>query len=502
MSTKKDKPVGGILRPRKQESAPAAPSESKTPVTASAPAAPITEAASSSGLAPTGSSLQIRESSSSSSGLAPTGSSKDVRHRSRYEVKHAHVSWTDVLQQAREYYSAPKTEEKKVRLEQFFEERGFSIKIAHSEEADSMGLFVINDEDTPTSGIVVDASDNFKVLVVPLPDVVRDESAIKFCLGNLEEYNVYRAVDGTRVTLYYVARLNAWLMSTARSYDAREFRWVGPKTYMEAFMECAHAHISPSFSLDMLNKSEIYSFIFRHHDFQPLVRDPQGLWQISGPKIEGATQYVPLAGEDIPKAEKMRFLARNSFVNFAQTGEANYGYIFRRKTSEGSPAAVYLESALHEFVRQQMYDIPATVNNLTHITRPIYLHLRGYMSLGANHAHLIMFPRAGEVYTKMEFIVGLLTDITVAEMRANTKAATSAYTLSTEQNKIGTGLFGESWTKVSETIANISKCVSERLLAANVMGAFGDHIHANVHDQYLNVSNMPEFMRILIGKKD
>lgn len=478
------------------------------------------------------------------------------RTRSRYETRRAHVAWTDILQQAREFYTGDKPI---ASVDRFFEERGFSIKIAHATEQTetsdtssspeaicvpsppcspprgehpgtgakpvsgaptgapkkiTQGLFVINDEDTPTSGIVVDALDNFKILVKPLPDVVRNENVLKFCLANIEDYEVYRAVDGTRVSLYYVERLKTWLMATAHSYDARDYKWIGQKTYMEAFMECARAYINPEFSLDSLDKGAVYALIFRHHNFHPLVRDPQGIWQISGPRIAGARQYVPMAREEVPSVDTLRFLARKSFVEYAQTGDANYGYIFRKRTAPsatldesdmgGIPPAVYLESSLHEFVRQQMYDIPSTVANLTCETRPIYLHLRGYMSLGSNHAHLLMFPRAGDIYTKMDFVISLLTDLTVAEMRASNKADAKGsvrsltYVVSPEQAKIGETLFGAAkWQWVRNFIMDISKCVGSRLLSAGAMGAFGDHIHSNVHDQYLNITNMPEFMRIL-----
>jgi hypothetical protein len=414
--------------------------------------------------------------------------------KSAYEKARADMSFDDVLADARKYFA---THDICVDgIEMFFRGHGMPIKISRDagNESATHGLIVLADLSVPVNGIIVDTLDNFKVLVNPMPDVVRDESALQYCLKSLSEYSVYRALDGTRVSLYYVARANAWLMATARSYDARDYKWVGPKSYLEAFKECAGA----DFPFDTLDKGAVYSFIFRHHDFHPFVRDPQFLMQVDGPVLTGVAQYAPMPREEVPCAEKLQFLARTAFVDHARDGTCNYGYIFRKKEA-GSPAAVYLESALHEFIRKQMYDIPSTIAQLTNETRPVYLHLRGYMSLGSNHAHVIMFPRASCVYSKMDYVVSLLTDLTIAEMRASGKT-TRAIGIGSDRASIGEGLFGAAWNPVRDMIGRIARGVAAQLAANGSIGAFGDHIHANIRDQYLSATNMSDFMTILTMK--
>ena len=379
---------------------------------------------------------------------------------------------------------------------------------------DIRGLFVVDDPNIPTSGFVIDAMDNFKILVHPLPDVINTTTALRFCLNNLRDYNIYRALDGTRVTLYYVERLKTWLLATTNSYDAREYKWIGPKTYMTILMECIHAQNS-EFSLDSLDKSSQYALIFRHHDFHPLLKDPQGVWQLTGPAIPGVTPYVPLTADEIPAGggEALRQLAQHAFVDYARGGVINYGYIFRHKDASVNndygrgPAAVYLESSLHEFIRKHMYDIPKTIGGLTYENRAIYLHLRGYMVFGSNHAHLMMFPQAAEIYDKMDFVINLLTDMTVAEMRA--KQASSAggilhsikkNTISDERSAIGHKLFGDAWAHVLEYMVQISQSISSCLITKGVIGPFGDHIHSNIRDQYLNIVNIQDFFKILTMK--
>ena len=446
------------------------------------------------------------------------------------KVERAHLTLSMVLQRAREYFQTTPLfgDNKKERsnIEKFFGKYGFFIKISHPSSAavspsdasappmpatPELGIFVINDDDTPISGIIVDALDNFKVLVTPLPDVVRDENVIKFCLGDLSNYDVYNALDGTRVTWYYVARLKTWFMATARSYDARAFKWIGPNTYVETFMECARPYVGADFSVESFDKNATYSFIFRHHDFHPLKKDPQGMWQLSGPVVTGIPQYMPIPAADVlSPPDMLRVQAQRAFGDYAHDGICNYGYILRRRDGN-SPAAVYLESSLHEFVRKQIYDIPLSMYDidLTNETRMTYLHLRGYMSFGMKHAHEVVFPDAKAVYDKMDFIVTLLTDITVAEMRFN-KTADGARTESAKdqnreivshaQSVIGGNLFGSSWNSVQKVIINIGHVIAENISRAGTMSAFGDHIHANVRDQYMSIANMPDFMGILTIK--
>lgn len=475
-------------------------------------------------------------------------------NRSRYEMAHKCWTFDEILTNAREHFATIAAPEHgcKPGIEEFFEERGFSIKIAHKDlasagatssaaaaaaAADIEGLFVINNEEIPISGIVIDAMDNFKVLVMPLPDVVRDENTLKYCLMNSDAFDIYRALDGTRVTLYYVERYKLWLLATTNSYDARAYRWVGPKTYMELLMEC----LPSGFSLDMLDKTAQYSFIFRHCNFHPLIQDPpHDIWQISGPPMENIKQYAPIPAAERVSGERMRHLARNAFIDFARTrgrpgsdprAEPNYGYIFRRRgdpatEKNNGPMAAYLESSLHEFVRKRMYDIPTTVVGLNYETRPIFLHLRGYMSLGLNHAHLVMFPQASEIYEKMDFVIELLTDMTVAEMRASSSTIEASipgdtstesgstspkkerererrlgYIINAEQSAIGEKIFGTgAWQSIRPFLVQISKSMGTQLIATGKMGKFADHIHANVHDQYLNVINTLEFLKILTMK--
>lgn len=411
--------------------------------------------------------------------------------------------------------AAHKTQSKQNIID-FFSQRGFAIRTSRDDGEDAHGgLFTLHDPATSISGIIIDARDNYKIIATPPPDVSRDDDAVRSALNNIDKYDVYPALDGTRVTLFHHA--DTWLMATARLFDAREYKWMGQKTYEEAFVEAARsvatlAHVT-SFAkfTEMCDKAQTYVFIFRHHDFHPMSCDPQGLWQVSGPKIEGVPQYVPMAREDIPSAERMPFLARNAFSDFARKHIINYGYILRPRAGTNAPCAVYLESTLHEFVRKQMYDFPANTQHLTPETRQMFMHLRAYINYGMNHVHLMLFPCASDIYAKMDVIISALTELTVVELRAGSAGRPRAdgrkidngelngrrIAGSQSQNTIGAELFGKVWDQVYKQLVAIARGAAKQIAMDTTMSAFGDHVRVNVRDRYLCAQNMQEFMNLL-----
>jgi len=401
-------------------------------------------------------------------------------------------------------------------LEKFFVERGFIIKIAHpiaDEDAVARpdgidGMFALIDNVAQVSGIIIDARDNFRVLLRPAPNMLRDEGAIARAIEHVEDYNVFSAVDGTSVTLYYAPRIGSWLYATARSYDARDYRWMGQKTFGEAIAECSGGAINT----EALDKSRAYSFIFRHPDFHLLAQDPMSIWQLSGPEIAGIKQFssraIANAAEHI---DELKYRAADSFNAFARSraSELNYGYVFEHKTEARK---VYLESALHAFVRQHIYDIPAGTVGIDYNTRALFMHLRAYLSLGmpngngiSRSAHLLMFPQAADIFSKMEFIIDVLTDLTTAEMRAAKRTSapvgcadgTCATRRSDARDLMGREKFGAAWDAISARLMAIAKGVSEKLLAGGTINAFGDHVHSNIRDRYMNGDNLKVFVDLI-----
>ncbi len=470
------------------------------------------------------------DASATASTSASASASKRARNRKKgRKTRREVMPLMTMLDKVRTFYADRKQPIDRKEICEIFVMSGFNIRIATLDETyRHPELFVINDESIPTSGIVVDSADNFRVLARPLPDTVRDEYAIKFCLSDIDNYDVYRAVDGTRVTLYYVARFDEWLMATVRASDVLNLCWMGHKTYGEIFAECC----PPGFSFDVLDKARQYSFIFHHHSFHALGGTCE-LWQIEGPAVDGVSQYSSLivrknAGESAEEfATRLVTDAGDSLTAFIneekKKGEQAdecalarerdfsrlcYGFIFRRREGfieGGPPPAAYLESELYKFIRKQLYDIPQSVDWITHDNREIYVHVRAYMAETKKNLHLMVFPRAVIIYGKMDFIIKSLADMTVANMRrarpadesASTGACASAVKLNSEQERVGEVMFAAAWTQVYERLVKIASSVAAHLMVAKKIGAFGNHIHANVRDQYLNVANMQEFVNLI-----
>lgn len=441
-------------------------------------------------------------------------------------------------------------------IQKFFYDRGFFVKIAHplpvvvapradvasddddasdddaSDDEDDApevverargidGMFALVDGLTMTSGIVIDARDNFRVLLHPPPAMLHDDCTLARVFDNIDDYNVYDAVDGTSVTLYYVPRLKEWLYATARSYDARGYRWMGRKTFGEAIAECA-----PCLARDdaMLDKSATYTFIFRHPDFHLLTRDPMSIWQLSGPELAGIPQFHSRIVID-PREGELRFRATDSFNDFVKSGSRalNYGYVFERKSdaraagASAGPAKAYLESTLHAFIRQHIYDIPKETEGITYKNRALFMHLRAYMSLGmpgaagiSRTAHLMMFPQAADIFSRMDFIIGVLTDLTTMEMRMSKKVGAGTASSASDgapsaiaarraetRDVMGREKFGATWDNISERLSVIAKCVGDKLLASGAINAFGDHVHSNIRDRYLSGENLKVFVDLI-----
>jgi hypothetical protein len=101
------------------------------------------------------------------------------------------------------------------------------------------------------------------------------------------------------------------------------------------------------------------------------------------------------------------------------------------------------------------------------------------------------------VYNKINFVIDLLVDVTIAEMRAARVQRNTNFT--TGQIAIGEELFGPAlWLNVAATIVQIGKDVARNLSDDGEMSAFGDHIRANMRDQYMSMTNLMCFTNLII----
>jgi hypothetical protein len=380
----------------------------------------------------------------------------------------------------------------------FAEEHGVKVArktatVAHPE------LLVMDSIEERTFGAIIDAR-GYKTLVRAIPVQANgdDRAIYRYCTQNVGDYDIYRAVDGTRVTLYF--HDGEWLMSTARAFDVRTMRWMGSKTYYEAFVECAR-----EFDFGALDRSMTYSFIFHHCDFHPLKGDPQKLWQIDGPAIRGIDQHMPMSASERMTAEQMRVTASNALIEYANTGIVNHGYLFRLRdkgAGASQPRLFFLESSLHAIVRKHIYDIPPTIG-LDNDSRVTYVHLRAFLSESNATSHVMMFPQAAELYKKMSIIISIIVNLVATRMRAKLKAPNGLQpdvVINNGQAHSGAETFGRDWGRVSALIGDVSKDVHSAIMRRGDIGAFGDHVLANIRDFCMDTYYIEQYMRVLEPK--
>jgi len=154
------------------------------------------------------------------------------------------------------------------------------------------------------NGLVLD-SKNYDVLCMPAlafnPKVNRRE-----IIDNFASYTIYPVFDGTTINLYYYE--DEWIMSSTNGYEIDDFKWMGEKTYRQAFDEIVALY--PEFSLDKLQKNYSYTIGFRFSDFHPFIADKPRAWFIhaydrSAYKLVdaniGLPQQSPISIADIMK---------------------------------------------------------------------------------------------------------------------------------------------------------------------------------------------------------
>lgn len=261
------------------------------------------------------------------------------------------------------------------------------------------------------------------VLVLP-PPVVTKKYRVTNIVKKLPNCTVYKVNDGTMVTLYWFQ--NEWRMSSIKGFDVTNFKWIGERTYMEAFCE-----VAPDFDFETLDQNRCYTIGFRHWDFHPLTTDPQRAWIVHSCDVsklnaggELSTSYEPmhnLEGQAVVSAttlqdfNDLRSNVKNAldvYMGSAHTTPIiNYGYIIR-----GGNTNVMLESSLLKKIRFVNYNIPKTEYVLTERTRREYVIMRAYIGYD-KYVFINMFPQFKCYYAEYDNAFATLTKRIISAMR-------------------------------------------------------------------------------------
>ncbi len=120
------------------------------------------------------------------------------------------------------------------------------------------------------NGVILD-TETWKPLVIPSAAFNTNPNN-KAVASNMHNYKIYPIFDGTLVNLYYYG--GNWCMGSKHGYDVSHHKWIGDKTYIEAF-KSALGTVSYDDFVAALSPDACYSVLFRCSEFHPLLNDPQ-----------------------------------------------------------------------------------------------------------------------------------------------------------------------------------------------------------------------------------
>lgn len=269
---------------------------------------------------------------------------------------------------------------------------------------------------------------------------------LNFKIGNISknassDYAIYEINDGTTVTLYWNKQDGKWSLSTTNGFDVSDYKWIGAKTYREAFDEVSKQY--PKFSVDKLSKSRSYTIGFRHHDFHPLLTDPARMWLIQNCDLAvlngnpaskdsdiGITPQLPITPPAWGKALTYHLCntaktALHDYMVSLRDGapKIHYGYILRKAdgadAADAADANIIIESSLLKQIRYHAYNIPKSNYDvpIDATTRLEYVILRAYLNCSTKSEFINLFPQFSLHYSKYDALFSKLIARVVTALR-------------------------------------------------------------------------------------
>ncbi len=237
-------------------------------------------------------------------------------------------------------------------------------------------------------------------------------------------YDVIKVIDGTVVTIYYWR--NRWNISSSNNYDISSNYWIGELTYAEiiydlfkrlypdSIEQCGIELIdNTTLNFNKLNKNKSYTIGFRHHNFHPLLKDPECMWNIqnvntSNGKKEFNDGIPGILNQKIITAinslDQLKYNTKTSILDASRIENPvfNYGYILRSKdisvTKECSN--ILISSPLLLKIKKNIYDYP--VNSLkqyiTHLNRFEYIALKNFFNKSEKNDMIQLYPQLVEKF--------------------------------------------------------------------------------------------------------
>lgn len=270
--------------------------------------------------------------------------------------------------------------------------------------------------------------DTIKWKIISMPPITFNKKQFPILIESYFKqglYDIYKVIDGTVVTIYYWN--NAWNISSSHGYDVSSFYWMGTMTYSEIIydlftrlypntIEHNGIELIDNYSLNFnkLKKNKCYTIGFRHHNYHPLLLDPEYIWNIQNVNLDtNEVEYndgiIGLPNQQIITAidslDQLQYLNKTSIQDAIRSENPtfNYGYILRSKdikiTKEFSN--ILLPSMLLKKIKKNIYEYPSNVlrQYITNLNRFDYISLKNFFNKSEKNEIIQLYPQMNKKYT-------------------------------------------------------------------------------------------------------
>ena len=288
-------------------------------------------------------------------------------------------------------------------------------------------------------GVIIDTI-KWKIISVPSNSLLNHPNrGIVNSRLRTQDYEIIPIIDGTMLTLYnwdHADLGNIWSLASRNGYDVSTLKWSGPKTYSEIVMEL-FARLYPEFvqqtgmtinankllAFENLDKNFCYTFLFRHHDFQPLIADPEGIWQVQSVNLKTLDKSHGCLGPNGPPQQPSIPSNENMKLDDFKQDESGYGFLLHCKKGPGPD--ILIESKRLREIKKLVYNVHN--NNVEPEERNDYVAFRAYLNGSPNRENFTKYyPEWIMRYKKInDFIASTTTKVIEHLKSADPKPATS-----------------------------------------------------------------------------
>lgn len=293
------------------------------------------------------------------------------------------------------------------------------------------------------NGLIIDK--NWNPIVIP-PMLFNKKKKItekdSNIIDNIDKYDILKVIDGTIVSIYWYKETQKWCISSSRGYEVSFYYMIGELTYSEiifdlltkfapkAIKNCKISiDINKRLHFDNLDKNYCYTIGFRHHNFHPLLEDPETIWSVQ--KVELSTFKI-IYGESIPgipgqKQETIKnfdeiFNNNKKIMEIVtkKSTDFNYGYILRSRNPEVTTvdSSILIESDLLIDIRRYIYNnIKCNYRNINHLNRFEFIGLRAVLEKMHKEQIYILYPNIIEIIKKYTTLIPKIVECILLILR-------------------------------------------------------------------------------------